>query len=130
MFIFILLLHVLGKWARIFSTIVQISVKADHGKAIARRSASWKMHVITYQTKKLFRFSVYICTHSAVRSLHFIPSLQFVSGLQSAVCILYTNKYPWHQYSLFLVTVIRTTHKIYHKIPICELIRHFRSFPR
>ena len=43
------------------------------------------------------------CTHSAVFSLH------FVSGLQSAFC---TNRYPWHQYSLFLVTVIRTTHNL------------------
>ena len=40
-------------------------------------------------------------THSEVCSLH------FVSGLQSAFC---TNRYPWHQHSLFLVTVIRTTH--------------------
>ena len=48
-----------------------------------------------------------------------------VWSLQSAFC---TNRYPWHQYSLFLVTVIRTTHPIYHKIPVCELTRHFRYF--
>ena len=66
------------------------------------------------------------CTHSAVCSLHFVPSLHFVSGPQFAVC---TNRYPWHQYSLFLVyTVIRTTHPIYHKIPVCELIQRFRYF--
>ena len=59
------------------------------------------------------------CTHSAVCSLH------FVSGLQPAFL---TNRYSWHQYSLFLVTVIRTTHPISHKIPVCELIRHFRYF--
>ena len=65
------------------------------------------------------------CTHSAVCSLHFVPSLHFVSGLQSAFC---TDRYPWHQHSLFLVIVIRTTHTIYHKIPVCELNRHFRYF--
>ena len=59
------------------------------------------------------------CTHYAVCSLH------FVSGLRSAIC---TNRYPWHQYSLFLVTVIRTTYPIYHKIPVCELTRHFCYF--
>ena len=35
-------------------------------------------------------------------SLHFVPSLHFVSGLQSAFC---TNRYPWHQYNLFLVRI-------------------------
>ena len=49
------------------------------------------------------------CTHSAVCSQHFVLGLHFVSGLQSAFC---TNRYPWHQYSLFLVTVIRTTHNL------------------
>ena len=57
------------------------------------------------------------CTHSAVCSLY------FVSGLLSAFC---TNRYPWHQYSLFLVTVIRTTHIIYHKIPVCDIFALFR----
>ena len=28
------------------------------------------------------------------------------------------------------LTFIRTTHIIYHKILVCEVIRHFRSFPR
>ena len=73
-----------------------------------------------------------------ILSLHFIPTLQSavyilylvyilypVCSLQSAFC---TKRYPWHQYSLFLVTVIRTTHTIYHKIPVCELIRHFVLF--
>ena len=69
--------------------------------------------------KKLFRFSVCICTHSAICSLH------FVSGLQSAFC---TYRYLWHQYSLILVTVICTIYTIYHKIPVCELILHFCSF--
>ena len=67
------------------------------------------------------------CTHSAVCSQHFVPGLRFVSGLQSACC---TNRYPWHQFFLVLVTVIRTTPSMYHKISVCELIRHFRSFPR
>ena len=62
-----------------------------------------------------------------------------IRKVQSAVYILYpvcsllssfcTNRYPWHQYSLFLVTFIRKTHIIYHKIPVSEVIRHFRSFP-
>ena len=34
---------------------------------------------------------------------------------QSAFC---TNSHPWHQYSLFSVTVIRTTHTVYHKVPV------------
>ena len=38
------------------------------------------------------------CTHSAVCSQHFVPSLRFLSGLQSACC---TNRYPWHQYFSF-----------------------------
>ena len=59
-------------------------------------------------------------THSAVCSQHFVSGL-----LQSAFC---TNRLLWHQYSLFLVTVIRKTHTIYHKILVCELIRHFRIF--
>ena len=65
------------------------------------------------------------CTHSAVCSQHFVPSLHFVSGLQSACCTgtRGTNV-------LVLVTVIRTTQSKYHKISVCELIRHFRSFPR
>ena len=54
-------------------------------------------------------------TNSAVCSLHFVPSLHFVSSLQSAFC---TKGYLWHQYSLFLVTVIPTTHIIYHKITV------------
>ena len=57
------------------------------------------------------------CTHSAVCSLYFVPSLHFVSGLQSAFC---TNRYPWHQYSLFFVTVIRATHTIYHNRDVVE----------
>ena len=59
-----------------YSTIVQIIVKADRGKAIAWRSV--RCHVITYQTKKLFRFSVYIFylvnILYPVCSLHFVPT--------------------------------------------------------
>ena len=105
-----------------YSKIVQIIVKADRGKAIAWRSVSCKMtcYHIPDEKNTLSSQSAF-CTHSAVSSLH------FASGLHSAFC---TYRYPWHQYSLFLVTVIRTTHTIYHKIPVCELIWHFRSFPR
>ena len=41
----------------------------------------------------------------------FVPCLHFESSVQSAFC---TNRYPWHQFSLLLVTVIHTTHLIYH----------------
>ena len=85
-----------------YSTIVQIIVKADRGKAIAWRSVRWH----TRRKNSLNSQSAFY-THSAVCILHFVPSLHFVSGLQSAFC---TNRYPWHQHSLFLVTVIRTTH--------------------
>ena len=66
-----------------YSTIVQIIVKADRGKAITWRSVRWWWHVITCQTKKLYRFSVCIlcplcslhstfCIRCAVCSLHFV----------------------------------------------------------
>ena len=112
-----------------YSTIVHILVKADHRKVIAWRSVSCKMtcsHIP--DEKKTFHSQSAFCTHSAVCSLHFVSGLHSAfCSLQSAFC---TNRYPWHQYSLFLVTVIRTTHTIYHNIPVCELIRHCRSFPR
>ena len=89
-----------------YSTIVQIIVKADRRKATV-----WR----TLDSQSAF------CTRSAVYSLH------FVSGLQP---VFRTNRYSWHQYSSFLVTFIRTTHTVYHKMPVCELIWLFRSFPR
>ena len=72
-----------------YSTIVQIIVKADRGKAIAWRSVSCKMtcYHIPDEKNSLDSQSAF-CTHSAVCSLHFVPSLHFVSGLQSAICIL------------------------------------------
>ena len=51
------------------------------------------------------------CSLSAVCSLHFVLSLHFVFGLQSAFCTNW-SVYPWHQNSLFLVTVICTTHNL------------------
>ena len=59
-----------------YSTIVQIIVKADRGKAIAWRSVS-----LRYQTKKTLK----------VLSVHFVPtcSLQSTFCIQSAVYILY-----------------------------------------
>ena len=75
-----------------------------------------------------------------ILSLHFVPTLQSAVYILYLVYILYpvcsllnafcTSSYPWHQYILYLVTVIRTTLTIYHKILVCEFIRHFRSFPR
>ena len=107
-----------------FSTIVQIIVKADRGKAIAWRSVSCKMTCYYIPDVKTLQ----------ILSLHFVPTLQSAVYILYPVCSLLstfcTNRYPWHKYSLFLVTFIRTTHIIYHKIPVCEVIRHFRSFPR
>ena len=107
-----------------FSTIVQIIVKADRGKAIAWRSVSCKMtcyYILDVKTLQSL-------------SLHFVPTLQSAVYILYPVCSLLsafcTNRYPWYQYSLFLVTVIHTTHTIYHKIPVYELIWHFRSLPR
>ena len=114
-----------------YSTIVHILVKADHGKVIAWRSVSCKMTCshIPDEKKTLHSQSAF-CTHSAVCSLHFVSGLHSVHSavcsLQSTFC---TNRYPWRQYSLFLVTVICTTHTINPKIPVCELIQHFCSFP-
>ena len=61
-----------------YSTIVQIIAKDDRGRAIAWLSVSW--HVITYQTKKQYKFSV--CILYPVCSLHFVPGC----SLQSAFC--------------------------------------------
>ena len=95
-----------------YSKIVQIIVKADRGKAIAWRSVSYKMTCYHIQDEKTLQ----------ILSLHFVPTLQsavyilylvyisyLVCSLLSAFC---TNRYPWHQYSLFLVTVICTTHNL------------------
>ena len=67
-----------------YSTILQIIVKDDRGKAIAWRSVSCKMTCYTYQTKKQYTFLV--CILYPVCSLHFVPSLHIVPGLQSAFC--------------------------------------------
>ena len=65
-------------------------------------------------------------SQSAFWTLSAVYILYPICTLHSAFC---TNRHPWHQYSLFLVTVIRTTHSIYHKIPVYELLQHFSSFP-
>ena len=118
-----------------YSPIVQIIVKGECGKASAWRSLSCKMKCYHMPDEKNTSNSQSaFCTHSAICSLHFVPGLHFVSGLHSAFCSLQsafcTNRYPWHQYGFFFVTVISTSHTICHKIPECELIRHFRSFLR
>ena len=60
-------------------------------------------------------------------SLHFVPTLQSAVYILYTVCSLLsafcTNRYPWQQYSLFLVTFIRKTHIIYHKIPVSPFVR-------
>ena len=64
---------VIKKRARIYTTIVQIIVKDDRGKAIAWRSVSCKVTCYHVSDKKTIR----------ILSPHFVPSLQ------SAVCVLY-----------------------------------------
>ena len=105
-----------------YSTIVQIIVKADRGKAIARRSVSWKMTCYQIPDEKTL----------LILNLHFVPTLHSavyilypVCSLQYAFC---TIRYPWHH--SILVRVIRTRHTIYNELPVYELIRHLRSFLR
>ena len=61
-----------------YSTIVQIIVKADRGKAIAWRSVSCKMTCCHVQTEKQYKFSVCI--------LYLVCILYPVCSLQSAFC--------------------------------------------
>ena len=67
-----------------YSTILQIIVKDDRGKAIAWRLVSCKITCYHVQTKKKGTFLV--CILYPVCSLHFVPSLHIVPGLQSAFC--------------------------------------------
>ena len=60
------------------------------------------------------------CTHSAV----YILCLVYILYLVCTLHFIQTSISG----SLFLVTVICTTHTIDYKIPVCELIQHFRSF--
>ena len=75
------------------------------------------------------------CTHSAVYilyplcSLHFVPSLHFVSGLQSAVCMLYQQVSVATIQFIFGYGYSHNTHNLPQNT--CVLVtRHFRSFPR
>ena len=61
-----------------YSKIVQIIVKDDRRKAIAWRSVLVRWHVITYQTKKQYKFSVCIS--------YLVCILYPVCSLQSAFC--------------------------------------------
>ena len=70
-----------------YSTIVQMIVKDDRGKAIAWQIVSDNMtcyHFSDKKKKKQFKSSVGILY--TVCSLHFVPILHFVPGLQSAFC--------------------------------------------
>ena len=62
-----------------YSTILQVIVKDDRGKAIAWRLVSCKMTCYHVSDKK----------KGYILSLHFVPSLQSAFCTQSAVCILY-----------------------------------------
>ena len=80
-----------------YSTIVQIIVKADRGKAIAWRSVSCKMTCYHIPDKKALK----------ILSLYFVPSLQ------SAVYILYLVYIFYPVCSLhFVLTGIRGTNTI------------------
>lgn len=72
-----------------------------------------------------------------ILSLHFAPTLQsavhsphFVSGLQSSVCILYKQVFTEAIQFNFGCSYSPNTHNLPHNTCVCELIRHFRSFPR
>ena len=113
-----------------YSSIMQIIVIADRGKAITWRSVSCKMtcyHIPDEKALRILSLHFEPTLQSAVYILYLVYILYPVCSLLSALC---THRHPWHQCSLFLVTVIGTTHTIYHEIPVCELIRHIRSFPR
>ena len=75
-----------------FSTIVQIIVKADRGKAIAWRSVSCKMTCYYIPDVKTLQ----------ILSLHFVPTLQSIFCIRSAVCCLH-----------FVLTGIRGTNTVY-----------------
>ena len=75
-----------------YSKIVQIIVKADRGKAIVWRSLSCKM-----------------TCYYILNILYLVFILYPVCSLLSAFC---TNRYPWHQYSLFLVSYLHNTHNL------------------
>ena len=77
-----------------YSTIVQIIVKADRGKAIARRSVICKMtcyQIPDEKTLLILNLNFVPTLHSAVYILYPVCSLQY------AFC---TIRYPWHKYSL------------------------------
>ena len=79
--------------------------------------------------EKLFSFLVCILYPlCSLQSTFCTYSPHFVSGLQFAVCILYSQVSVAPIQFIFGYTYIRATHTIYHKIPVCELIRHFPFF--
>ena len=75
-----------------YSTIVQVIVKADRRKAIAWRSVSCKMTCYYIPDVKTLQ----------ILSLHFLPTLQSIFCIRSAVCCLH-----------FVLTGIRGTNTVY-----------------
>ena len=64
------------------------------------------------------------CTHSAICSLHFVPSPHFVSGLQSAVCILWMDAlFPPVFTSHFLCLSRFSCTQYAHRKPKCSKAR-------
>ena len=93
-----------------YSKIVKIIVKADRRKAIAWRPVSCKMTCYHIPDEKPFRFSV--CILYPLCSLYFV-----LTGIRGTNTV-----YFWLQ--LFAQHTQSTTKYL------CELIWHFRSFPR
>ena len=78
----------------------------------ARQVVRW--HVITYQTKKQYKFSVYIL--HPVCSLHFVSSLHFIPGLQSTVAHNCLGKTKSHGTTNFTHGKTKLTHGITKKM--------------
>ena len=79
-------------------------MKDGRGKALRDARLVVRWNVITYQTKKQYKFSV--CILYPVCSLHFEPSLHFVPGLQSAVCSLQSAVCSLHFVLTRLVSLV------------------------
>ena len=117
--------HLLGVWIPRWNT------RSRFGNSTWRLSPGllqqWVLRLTRYGCSQwlLFRFRFSVCI------LYPLCSLQCIFCIRSTVCCLH-----------FVLTGIRGTntvyfwlqlfaqHTIYHKIHVCELIRHFRSFPR
>ena len=71
-----------------YSTVVQIIVKDDRGKALAWRSVSCNKTCDQVSDEKTLSTNCQsaFCTRSAVCNLHFVTSRHFLPGMQSILC--------------------------------------------